>query len=81
MAVINVSLPDPVRDWVEAKVERGDYASVGDYLSDLVRRDQTDADERDAIVDALVRGERSGVSSRQVPDIIASLRPERGVTA
>lgn len=81
MAVINVSLPDPVRDWVEAKVERGDYASVGDYLSDLVRRDQTDADERDAIVDALVRGERSGVSSRQVPDIIASLRSERGVTA
>ena len=81
MAVINVSLPDPVRDWVEAKVERGDYASVGDYLSDLVRRDQTDADERDAIVDALVRGERSGVSSRQVPDIIASMRSERGVTA
>lgn len=77
MAVINVSLPDPVRDWVE----RGDYASVSDYLSDLVRGDQRDADEREAIVDALVRGERSGVSSRQVPDMIASLRSERGVTA
>ncbi len=42
MAVINVSLPDPVRDWVEAKVESGDDASVGGYPSDLVRRDQTD---------------------------------------
>lgn len=80
MAIINVTLPDPVQDWAEAKVKRGDYASVGDYVSDLVRRDQEDAGERDAIVESLIKGERSGISTRTVPDIVAALKAERRPT-
>ena len=81
MAVINVTLPEPVNEWVEAKVRRGDYASVNEYVSDLVRRDQEDADESEAIVEALIKGERSGVSTRHVPDILAALKAERGTAS
>jgi len=40
MASMNISLPDPMRDYVQDRIERGQYASVSDYVRDLIRRDQ-----------------------------------------
>jgi antitoxin ParD1/3/4 len=42
MASMNVSLPDPMRDYVQKRIDSGQYASVSDYVRDLIRRDQTD---------------------------------------
>lgn len=74
MASMNVSVPDPMRDWVQRRIDSGQYASVSDYVRDLIRRDQTQAEERQALVEALVQGERSGVSQRTVPDILAAMK-------
>ncbi|MBB2202243.1 type II toxin-antitoxin system ParD family antitoxin [Gluconacetobacter tumulisoli] len=74
MASMNVSVPDPMRDWVQRRIDSGQYASVSDYVRDLIRRDQTQAEERQALVEALVQGERSGVSKRTIPDILASMK-------
>ena len=41
MASMNVSLPDLMRDWVQSRIETGRYASVSDYVRDLIRRDQS----------------------------------------
>lgn len=40
MASMNISLPDPMRDYVQDRVDRGQYASASDYVRDLIRRDQ-----------------------------------------
>jgi len=40
MASMNVSLPDPMREWVQTRIDSGQYASVSDYVRDLIRRDQ-----------------------------------------
>lgn len=40
MASMNVSLPDPMRNFVQSRIESGQYASVSDYVRDLIRRDQ-----------------------------------------
>lgn len=45
MATMNISVPDPMRDWVQQRIEGGRYASVSDYVRDLIRRDQ-EADDR-----------------------------------
>jgi len=37
---MNVSLPDPMRDYVQNRIDSGQYASVSDYIRDLIRRDQ-----------------------------------------
>jgi antitoxin ParD1/3/4 len=37
---MNVSVPESMRDWVQSRIESGEYASVSDYVRDLVRRDQ-----------------------------------------
>jgi antitoxin ParD1/3/4 len=76
MASMNVSLPDPMRDWVQQRIEAGEYASVSDYVRDLIRRDQIDMGERSALIAALTVGERSGISDRRVPEILAELKRE-----
>ncbi len=40
MASMNISVPDPMRDWVQARVDEGRYAGVSDYVRDLIRKDQ-----------------------------------------
>jgi len=76
MASMNVSLPDPMRDWVQNRIDSGKYASVSDYVRDLIRRDQETADRRQALVSALIEGEQSGISERKVTDILAAIREE-----
>jgi len=41
MATMNISLPDPLRDYVQNRIDSGQYASVSDYVRDLIRRDQS----------------------------------------
>ena len=69
MATMNVSLPDPMKDWVEDQIRTGHYSNVSDYARDLIRRDQEYQGQREALIQALIVGEKSGVSSRSVGDI------------
>lgn len=71
MATMNVSLPDPLKEWVEDRVKSGSYANASDYVRDLIRRDQ---ERREALVQALIEGEASGTSRRSVRDIAADTR-------
>lgn len=40
MATMNVSLPDEMKEWVEAQAANGRFANVSDYIRDVVRRDR-----------------------------------------
>ena len=40
MGTMNISLPDPLRDWVDAQSKNGLYANNSDYVRDLIRKDQ-----------------------------------------
>jgi antitoxin ParD1/3/4 len=54
MATMNVSLPDPMKAWVERQAESGRYSNASDYVRDLIRRDQdrqTALAELQALVD------------------------------
>ena len=46
MATMNISVPDPMRDWVQTRIDSGRYMSVSDYLRDLIRKDQEAANTR-----------------------------------
>ena len=71
MATLNVSLPDEMRTWIDEQVKTGKYANASDYIRDLVRRNQS---ERDAINLALIEGELSGSSKKNVMDILKEKR-------
>ena len=40
MATMNVSLPDQMKEWVEAQARGGKYTNSSDYVRDLIRKDQ-----------------------------------------
>ena len=39
MATLNISMPDEMRSFIEARVSMGEYQSASDYLRDLIRHD------------------------------------------
>jgi antitoxin ParD1/3/4 len=40
MSTVNISLPDPMKDYIETQVTEGMYGSVSDYIRTLIREDQ-----------------------------------------
>jgi antitoxin ParD1/3/4 len=74
VATMTVSLPDPMKDWIEAQIRRGDYASVSDYVRDLVRRDRERREQEFTLEELrrkLASSRESGVSARTVEEIFA----------
>lgn len=74
MAQLNVSLPDRLKAWADARVAEGRYSSASDYVRDLLRRDQDEAEKSARLQAALDKGLASGASARTVDDIIAASR-------
>ena len=64
MATMNVSLPDPMKDWVEQQTKGGRYSNSSDYVRDLIRRDQ----ERTAKIAAMQRLVTEGLVSGAAAD-------------
>ena len=60
MATMNISLPDPMRKWVEDHITEGKYASSSDYVRDLIRKDQTRREKIQAMQNAITEGLESG---------------------
>lgn len=59
MATMNVSLPDPMKVWVEAQAAQGRYSNASDYVRDLIRKDQ----ERQAAIASLQTAITEGMQS------------------
>ncbi len=74
MATMNVSLPDPMRDWVEAQAKAGRYSSASDYVRDLIRRDQDRAGKLAELQKLITEGIESGVSTRSIDDLLNAAR-------
>ena len=79
MATMNVSLPELMKDWVNEQIRTGKYATSSDYVRDLIRRDQTTHEKREALIQALIEGEESGISSRSMDDILAEAKKRHGL--
>ena len=45
MPQLNVSLPEGLKAWTDARVSEGRFSSPSDYVRDLIRRDQDAAAE------------------------------------
>ncbi|TKT81401.1 type II toxin-antitoxin system ParD family antitoxin [Aquamicrobium sp. LC103] len=82
MATVTVSVPDQIKEWIDAQVREGQFSSSGDYISELVRRDR-DHDERLAELRRIVaEGLESGISTMTFEERIAEgnrIARERGL--
>ena len=79
MATMNVSLPDPMKAWVEQQSAEGRYANTSDYVRDLIRRDQVRSDAIARMQDLVDDGLRSGDGTRSMAKIKAEARRRAGL--
>lgn len=79
MATMNVSLPELMKDWVEAQIESGKYASSSDYVRDLIRKDQESREKIEALQAAINQGLESGTSAQTLDEIWASVKSRHGL--
>jgi len=64
MATLNISLPDPMRNWVKERVDEGKYSTSSDYVRDLIRRDQ----DRKQKIEVMQLAITQGLESEDVKD-------------
>lgn len=80
MATMTISLPDPLKEWIEARIKEGEYASTSDYVRDLVRRDRERRARPELTVEDLRRiveaSRASGVSEEPVSSILARAKSQ-----
>ena len=59
MGTMNISLPDPMKSWVEDQAKSGRYANSSDYVRDLIRQRQRSKSEdllRKLVAEGLASG-------------------------
>ena len=72
MATMNISVPDLMRDFVQRRIDSGRYASVSDYVRDLIRKDQERASKISAMQDLVDEGLASGIGERSMDALLTT---------
>jgi len=71
MATMNVSLPHPMKEWVEAQAKTGRYSNASDYVRELIRKDQMRGDKIAKMQQCVDEGLQSGKGTRSRDDLFA----------
>jgi antitoxin ParD1/3/4 len=77
MARMTIDLSDEELALVNARVEAGDFASVEEYLQQLMQRDQDRATKLAKLQAAIEIGRASGVGTRSLQEIYDANRKRR----
>ncbi len=78
MATMNVSLPDPMKEWVEAQTLTGRYSNASDYVRDLIRRDQERRDKIARMQALIDEGLESGIGDQTMDAIFEAAQTRAG---
>jgi antitoxin ParD1/3/4 len=77
MQTMNISLPDPMKQYVEEQVTVGDYSSASEYMRELVRADQK-RNAREQLERTLLESLLEGEAQEATPEFWSTLRAELG---
>lgn len=76
MATMNISLPEPMKAWVEEQTRSGRYGNSSDVVRDLIRREQVKAEKIARMQVLIDEGRASGISNRTPRQIIDEARAD-----
>lgn len=79
MATMNVSLPAPMKAWVETQTSEGRYSNASDYVRDLIRKDQERHTAIRTLQAAITEGIESGEPKAFDPTVFKLRMRERHV--
>ena len=73
MQTMNISLPDPMKQFVENQVTAGAYSSASEYVRELVRADQK-RHAKEQLEQVLLSAINSGEPIEVTPEMIDEVR-------
>lgn len=74
MAGMNISRPDPMKDWLETQTSAGRYGNASEHMRDPIRRDQDRASKISAMQKLVDEAFDSGVSEKSLNNIWAAAK-------
>ena len=74
MATMNISLPQQMKDWVEAQSADGKYANSSDLVRDLIRKEQIKQEKIAAMNEKIEEAYTSGLVEMTVDELFAKVR-------
>ena len=77
----SITVTEQQNKWIQSQLSVGKYASDSELLRDLIRKEQARTDEITALRQALLLGEKSGLSNRKPADIMAEVLANRSLSA
>jgi len=76
MASMNISLPGPMKEWVETQTSSGRYDNASEYVRDLIRHDQDRASKISAMQKLVDEAFEGGASDKSLDDIWAAAKAQ-----
>jgi len=70
---MNISLPDPMEQYVEEQARAGGYSSASEYVRELVRADQKRRG-KDQLEELLIQSLQSGEAIEITPEMLEDVR-------
>jgi antitoxin ParD1/3/4 len=71
---MHISLPGPLKKWIENQVEKKGFGTASEYIRDMLRREQQHQEVRGRIDDQLIEGLASGPAVEMTASDWASIR-------
>jgi antitoxin ParD1/3/4 len=77
---MNISLPDPMKQYVEERVSAGAYSSASEYVRELVRADQK-RHAKEELEQILLNAMNSGDPFEVTPEMLEDVKQKLRVRA
>ena len=69
----SITVTEQQADWIQSRMESGQFASDSEVLRDLIRKEQTRDAEIEVIREALIKAEAGGFTDRSPTDIVKAV--------
>ncbi len=84
MESMNISLPEPMKQYVDEQVSSGSYSSASEYMREFVRADQQRREKERLealLLEALNSGEPIDLTPEMIEDVRSRLRARKEPSA
>lgn len=70
MATMNISLPNQMKEWVEAQTEDGRYSNASDFVRDLIRKEKIKTEKIAVLQEMVQAGIESGYGTKTMEELL-----------
>lgn len=69
MTTINISLPEPLKSYIDQQIDQGHYQTIDEYFCELIRQDQERQNLENLLLEGIASGEATEMTENDWIDI------------